>query len=60
MIVIESDDGWAITGAMASLTLSFADAMIKFVFPLLIKQIVPHEAHLTRESNLKLKPYMEY
>ena len=46
--VIEEDDGWAITGAMASLTLTVIDSMVKFVFPLLMKYMIPKETHLRR------------
>ena len=53
LIVIEEDDGWAITGAMASLTLSLADSMVKFIFPILIKRWIPHESHLTRVDAMR-------
>ena len=54
MIVIEEDDGWAITGAMASLTLSVADVMIKFIFPLLVKLYASNATHLTRSDAIKM------
>ena len=39
IVVIEGGDGWAITGAIASLTLSITDFMVKIAFPLCIKGI---------------------
>lgn len=39
IVVIEGGDGWAITGAIASLTLSITDVMVKIAFPLCIKGI---------------------
>lgn len=55
MYAIEEDDGWAITGAMASLTLSVADILVKFVFPTLIKSIPAR--HLTRDPGFKSSVY---
>ena len=37
VVVIEGSDGWAITGAIASLTLSVSDLIVKTAFPLLIR-----------------------
>ena len=37
IVVIEGSDGWAITGAIASLTLSVSDLIVKTAFPLLMK-----------------------
>ena len=54
MIVIEEDDGCAITGAMASLTLSVADVMVKFIFPLLVKLYASNATHLTRSDATKM------
>ena len=54
LIVIEEDDGWAITGAMASLTLSVADLMVKSIFPLLVKPYASHATHLTRLHAIKM------
>ena len=39
IVVVEGGDGWAITGAIASLTLSITDVMVKIAFPLCIKGI---------------------
>lgn len=36
VVVIDGSDGWAITGAIASLTLSVRDLIVKTAFPLLI------------------------
>ena len=49
IVSIEGDDGWAITGAMASMTISVADAMVKFVFPMVITLFASNRRHLTRE-----------
>ena len=50
IVSIEGDDGWAITGAMASMTISVADAMVKFVFPMLITLFASNRRHLTRQN----------
>ena len=49
IVSIEEDDGWAIIGAMASMTLSIADAMVKFVFPMVVTLFASNRRHLTRE-----------
>ena len=54
MIVIEEDDGWAIIGAMASLTLSVADVMIKIILPLLVKLYASNAAHLTHSDAMRM------
>ena len=51
--IIEEDDGWAITGAMASMTLSVADAMVKFVFPMIVILFASNRRHLTREHAIR-------
>lgn len=40
IIAMEEEDGWAITGAMASLTVSVADAMFRFGFPVLLRRVI--------------------
>eukprot|EP00803_Ostreobium_quekettii_P002804 evm.model.scf_915.3 EVM.evm.TU.scf_915.3 scf_915:28048-29940(-) len=37
IFAVEEDNGWAITGAMASLTVSVADALVRVVFPMLVR-----------------------
>ena len=37
VVVIEGSDGWAITGAIASLTLSVSDLIVKIAFPLMME-----------------------
>ena len=54
MIVIEEDNGWAITEAMASLTLSVTDVMIKFILPLLVKLYASNTTHLKRSDAMKM------
>ena len=39
IVLIEGSDGWAITGAIASLTLSITDVIVKLAFPLCTKGI---------------------
>ena len=53
MIVIEEDDGWAITSAMASMTLSVANAMVKFVFPMIVTLFASNRRHLSRENAIR-------
>ena len=47
--IIEEDDGWTITGAMASMTLSITRATVKFVFTMVLKLCATNRTHLTRE-----------
>ena len=35
--MIEGSDGWAITGIMASLTLSVSNSIVKLIFTLIMK-----------------------
>ncbi|CAD7698163.1 unnamed protein product [Ostreobium quekettii] len=51
VVVIEEDDGWAITAAMASLTLSMADVLVKLVFPPFIKRLTKHSRSCLRRVN---------
>ena len=37
VVVIEGSDGWAITGAIASLTLSVSNLIVTAAFPLMMK-----------------------
>ena len=53
---IEEDDGWAITGAMAAMTLSIADAMVKFVFPTIVRLFASNRVHLNREHAMPKMP----
>ena len=42
VVVIEGSDGWETTGAIASLTLSVSDLIVKTAFPLLIRARIPY------------------
>lgn len=56
IVSIDEDDGWAIIGAMASMTLYIADIMVKFVSPMVVKLFASNKTHPTREHALARVP----
>ena len=49
--IIVNDEGWAVTAALASLTLSMADIMVKLVFPPLVDRLMDHSRRVYRRTN---------
>jgi len=58
ILEVEGDNGWAVTGAMASLTVSVADVLVRVVFPVLVR-IFARARPLKRQNCIRRLQRME-